>query len=129
LTESRSPESDSDATDSEKQQALEVVVEAIFPGLATDIQETMESALRSKKGLTIRQSLVKEEAVFADRLAEAMRDRRISQTELAKRIGVQQSAISMMLKRHCRPQARTVLRLAEALSVSPEDLWPGFVHG
>jgi len=43
---------------------------------------------------------------------------------LAEKIGVGQPAISMMLQRQCRPQKRTVMRIAEALGVSAEELWP-----
>jgi lambda repressor-like predicted transcriptional regulator len=38
-------------------------------------------------------------------------------------VGVGQSALSMMLKRQCRPQERTVQRLAEGLGVAAEELW------
>jgi transcriptional regulator with XRE-family HTH domain len=49
----------------------------------------------------------------------------LTQEQLAEKIGVGQPAISMMLKRQCRPQKRTVQRLAEALGVAAEELWPG----
>lgn len=49
----------------------------------------------------------------------------MTQDQLAEKIGVGQPAISMMLKRQCRPQKRTVQRLAEALGVAAEELWPG----
>ena len=49
----------------------------------------------------------------------------MTQEQLAAKIGVGQPAISNMLNRQCRPQRRTVKRLATALDVSPEDLWPG----
>lgn len=65
-----------------------------------------------------------EETTFADRLADLMKSVGISQTELASRAGVGQPAIAMMLKRECRPQKRTVRRLAEALGVPPDQLWP-----
>jgi hypothetical protein len=32
----------------------------------------------------------------------------------------------MMLQRQCRPQRRNVARMAEALEVPPDTLWPGF---
>jgi transcriptional regulator with XRE-family HTH domain len=51
----------------------------------------------------------------------------ITQEELAKTVGIGQPAISNMLKRQCRPQKRTVERLAEALKLSPQDLWPNYV--
>jgi lambda repressor-like predicted transcriptional regulator len=48
----------------------------------------------------------------------------VTQVQLAETIGVGQSAIAMMLQRECRPQRRTVARMAEALGVTPETLWP-----
>jgi transcriptional regulator with XRE-family HTH domain len=65
-----------------------------------------------------------QEETFAQRLRELMDARQISQQELADRVGCSQPAISQMLSRMCRPQKRTILRLAEALNVHPRELWP-----
>jgi hypothetical protein len=32
----------------------------------------------------------------------------------------------MMLQRECRPQRRTIMRIAEALKSEAKDLWSGF---
>jgi len=64
------------------------------------------------------------QAAFADRLRELMDVKRISQSELADRVGCSQPAISQMLTRKRRPQKKTILRLAEALDVPAETLWP-----
>jgi len=48
----------------------------------------------------------------------------MTQEELAEKTGVGQPAISNMLNRQCRPQHRTVRRFADALGISPEELWP-----
>jgi DNA-binding XRE family transcriptional regulator len=69
------------------------------------------------------------EAAFAATLARLMAERQLTQAQLAERIGVGQSAISMLLKRRCRPQRRTLGKLAEALGVTVEELWPGFGRG
>ena len=69
-----------------------------------------------------------EESIFAARLKACMADKSMTQAELAQKIGVGQPAISMMLQRCCRPQKRTVIRLAEALGVSPKDLWPNLIE-
>ena len=61
---------------------------------------------------------------FARRLRELMDAKHISQQELADRVGCSQPAISHMLNRMCRPQKKTILKLAEALHVQPSDLWP-----
>ncbi len=65
-----------------------------------------------------------QEETFAQRLRELMDAKQISQLELAERVGCSQPAISQMLSRTCRPQKRTILRLAEALNVHPRELWP-----
>jgi transcriptional regulator with XRE-family HTH domain len=69
------------------------------------------------------------EAAFAATLARLMADRQLTQVQLAERISVGQSAISMLLKRRCRPQRRTLGKLAEALGAPVEELWPGFNTG
>ena len=48
----------------------------------------------------------------------------MTQVELAEKVGIGQPAISMMLNRTCRPQKKTVQKLAAALGVAPVDLWP-----
>jgi lambda repressor-like predicted transcriptional regulator len=70
-----------------------------------------------------------EESVFAERLRAVMTDKNIKQEQLAEKIGVGQPAIAMMLQRTCRPQKRTVVRMAEALGVTPEELWPNIKGG
>jgi transcriptional regulator with XRE-family HTH domain len=72
----------------------------------------------------ILQRMDKEEADFADRLRQLLEEKDITQQELAEKLGIGQSAISMMLGRSCRPQRKTVSRIAEALGVSSEALWP-----
>jgi transcriptional regulator with XRE-family HTH domain len=65
-----------------------------------------------------------QEATFAQRVRELMETKRISQQELADRVGCSQPAISQMLNRSCRPQKKTILKIAEALQVQAQDLWP-----
>lgn len=85
----------------------EVGADARYPQLAREV-EKMNS----------------QEATFSDRLREQMELKRISQTELAERIGCTQPAVSQMLNRNCRPQKKTLLKLAEALNVNVQQLWP-----
>ena len=65
-----------------------------------------------------------QEGEFAEKLRDLMKARAITQAELASRIGCSQPAISLMLKRQCRPQKNTILKLASALNVAPQELWP-----
>jgi lambda repressor-like predicted transcriptional regulator len=71
------------------------------------------------------QRLEEEERVFAGNLARLLAEKKLSQAELARHVGVGPSAISMMLSRRCRPQRRTVEKLAQALGVEVRELWPG----
>jgi lambda repressor-like predicted transcriptional regulator len=118
-----------DADEQEREMALGTLVEALFPdyegGLGMAIEEAEKlCAKNTPEGRQAAAELDAQEQAFADRLRRAMQDRGLTQTDLARRAGVQQPAISMMLTRNCRPQQRTIARLAAALNMSPEDLWP-----
>ncbi|MFO0916517.1 MAG: helix-turn-helix transcriptional regulator [Pirellulales bacterium] len=116
---------DDNATKEEKEHAIDVVIEALFPSLIQDIKEAHRRFTESGPIVDEAvQSLDRQEAGFASRLRELMDDRGMTQAELAAAIGVKQPAISMMLNRDCRPQQRTVMRLADALQVLPDELWP-----
>ena len=65
-----------------------------------------------------------QESVFADRLRKLMDVKRVTQEELCNRVGCSQPAISQMLNRKCRPQKKTIFKLADALQVPPQELWP-----
>lgn len=117
------PESDQD----EKEMALATIQEALFPkrhngNLGADITE-LDPASGPELSAVIAE-LDAEEAEFATRVQALMDARGITQVELANKAGVGQPAISMMLARNCRPQKRTIERLATALGVAPQDLWP-----
>ena len=58
-------------------------------------------------------------ATFAERLAEAMRIREVSQTELHNRTGINKSSISTYLKGQYEAKQNKVYEIARALSVSP----------
>ena len=65
-----------------------------------------------------------QQTAFAARLRALMEAKHISQQDLASRVGCSQPAISLMLNRRCRPQKKTILKLADALNVNPNELWP-----
>jgi DNA-binding XRE family transcriptional regulator len=75
----------------------------------------------------LRAQMDQAETAFSAALTRLMAVRQLTQAQLAERIGVGQSAIAMLLKRRCRPQRRTLGKLAEALSVPVDELWPGFI--
>jgi predicted XRE-type DNA-binding protein len=117
-----------DATADEREAALETMAEALFPSkdngtLGIDLEDCDRS--EPEDDLTILRQLEQEEATFAERLSALLESRNMTQSELANAIGVGQPAISMMLSRNCRPQKRTVEKIAQVLKVNPEDIWPG----
>lgn len=120
---------DPEADDDERQAALATMAEALFPSgvngsLGVDLEESEE--MDTDEGKAILASMDQEEETFAERLFSLLKQRGMTQSDLAAAIGVRQPAISMMLARNCRPQRRTVKKIAEALEVAPESLWPGF---
>jgi len=95
-----------------------------MPGLDLEEAEKIAVSIDPANG-PILAEMDRQEATFADRLRRAMEDRGLTQSQLAAKVGIGQPAISMMLKRECRPQRRTVEKIAAALKVPAEDLWPG----
>jgi len=57
--------------------------------------------------------------VFAERLQTLRKQKGLTQHELAQRVGLRQSAISMMEGAQCRPQPSTLTKLAKQLGVAP----------
>lgn len=121
------PESDEE----EKFAAVSTIADALFPAshngvLGADLFATDDDDVEITKLL---ERLDQKEASFADRVAELLGVKGMTQGELASAIGIGQPAISMMLSRQSRPQHRTVEKIAKVLRVDPEDLWPGISDG
>jgi lambda repressor-like predicted transcriptional regulator len=118
--------SSEDATGDEKESACITIVEALFPALAVDMLEQCE-LVRKSEGTRLRaMEMAEEERIFADRVQSRMAALEMTQGTLAEKIGIGQPAVSNMLNRKCRPQKRTVQKIAAALEIDPEELWPGF---
>lgn len=112
-----------ESTEDEKQRALHTITDALFPSKSVDLlNRCRHMAKRDTDGHN--QTMIDEERTFAERLSAIMQEKGWTQEELAAAIGVGQSAISNMLNRQSRPQRRTVARIAAALGVSTEELWP-----
>lgn len=109
---------------SDKIHATEVIVEAMLPSLTTDFREIEQYQQDSDEGKALEESLILQETEFYERVQSLMEKNGLSQNDLANRMGVTQPAVSNLLKRQGRPQRRTIVRVAEALNVSPSDLWP-----
>lgn len=113
-----------DATPDERQRALYTMVEAIFPALAVDFLDTCDKVRGTKEATANWDRMAAEEASFAEQLSHWMAKKEMTQEQLATKIGVGQSAIANLLNRNCRPQRKTVVRLADALGIAPQELWP-----
>ena len=114
----------------ERQRALMTIADALFPNLedgeyGLDLIASEGNAAAETPALAREvQRMNTQEATFAQRVRELMETKRISQQELADRVGCSQPAVSQMLNRSCRPQKKTILKVAEALNVQAQDLWP-----
>jgi transcriptional regulator with XRE-family HTH domain len=63
--------------------------------------------------------------VFSERLVEARKAVGISQEELANRCGLHRTEISLLERQGREPRAGTLVKLASALGVPPEQLCKG----
>ena len=122
---------DPSSSEEQRNMAISTIADALFRnphkgeyGMDLAVSEG-EAAVVEPRLQAIVKRMDEEEDSFALRLRKLMDDQCITQAELAKRIGVGQPAISNMLNRNCRPQKKTIMKLATALNVSPTDLWPG----
>ncbi len=114
----------SDSTKDEQQLAVHTIVDLLFPSVAQDLVDDARRYNLADEGKAESSKLTSEEDFFSKQVSKLMGDRELSQTDLAARIGVSQSAISNLLSRKCRPQARTVKKIAEALGVEEALIWP-----
>src|SRR5262249_49393951 len=120
---------DSETDSDDRDAALATLAEALFPishngELGIEIGALRAEADKFPSVKAAFDAADAQQATFATRLDAIMKSKEIGQSDLAKMIGVQQPAISMMLSRDCRPQRRTIEKIAGALGVKPEDLWP-----
>jgi transcriptional regulator with XRE-family HTH domain len=121
-----------DTTPAERQRTLSTIADALFinpdetdGGYGQDLAASEPNAAAKVPRLAREvEKMNTHEATFAQRLRELMEAKRISQQELADRVHCSQPAISQMLNRACRPQKKTILKLAEVLNVQARDLWP-----
>jgi ERCC4-type nuclease len=123
---------DPEAERDEVEAALSTIAEALFPScldgmLGVDL-EGLDIIDRESHGqaAALLDELDAQEATFAERVSALLEQTQMTQGDLAAALDIGQPAISMMLARKCRPQRRTVERIAEVLGVKPSDLFPEF---
>jgi transcriptional regulator with XRE-family HTH domain len=119
-----------EATADDRHRALTTIADALYlnPHRGNYGMDLVDSEAEAAKEHPLLAQQVRhmdqEESTFAERLRELLERKCVSQSELADRADCSQSAISHMLNRNCRPQKRTILKLAAALQVEPAALWP-----
>jgi DNA-binding Xre family transcriptional regulator len=120
---------DPTVSDEQRRRAEEEVLAVLSKagGPSAGVRPLSQDERLSAEQRELRRRMDGEEVEFVERLSRLMAERKVTQAELARRIGVGQSAVSMLLSRKCRPQPRTLGKIAEALGVGVEDLWPGKV--
>ena len=120
---------DPHTTNEDREMTLVTLADALFPNphegqLGMDLEES--ECIGSSYSEEMRKAIAaldKEEENFATKLRQIMKEKGMTQEELADKLGIGQSAISNMLNRQCRPQRQTIERMAKALEVTPQDLW------
>ena len=117
---------DPESSDDESYSALLTISEALFPSthngaIGVDLDDCEKEAPAGVD--EVLRSMDKQEATFADRVNGLLHQKSMTQGDLAAKVGIGQPAISMMLSRQCRPQRRTVEKIAKAMDVSPDEIW------
>ena len=118
---------DDEASPTEKEMAISTIFEAMYPSQSVDALEVFDRLVKTD-GDGRNAEMTLEEQLFAEKLQSLMTLKGMTQVQLAEATGVGQSAISNMVNRQCRPQRRTVGKIAAALGVDPSDLWTNFVQ-
>ena len=123
-----------DASEDDKFDALISIADALYPNPfqgkhGMDLEESeSETAVQNAELAAIVADMNREEATFAGNLKRILEAKDMTQTQLAFAAGLGQSAIANLIARDCRPQKRTVFKLAAALEVEPSVLWPGITE-
>ncbi|MCL2701192.1 MAG: helix-turn-helix transcriptional regulator [Phycisphaerae bacterium] len=117
---------DPTADEEERLAAIDTLEEALFPTFTNgEYGIPLDDTFADNKGIPlIDEAARRNEKIFARKVKAAMKRRGMTQAQLAKKIGIGQSAVAMLLSRTCRPQKATVGRIAKALDLDPNDLWP-----
>lgn len=114
---------DDSSTEDERSLAMDVILEAIFPGDAADVQTGHAQALAGPEAASARSSIAQEQERFSAAVRQKMSDLGLTEEKLAQAIGVTPTALANILGRHCRPQRKTVIAISSALGVQPAEIW------
>lgn len=112
---------DPSATEDERERACGAIAGALLcPGVRPLKGESRLLAIPPD----VRAALDRKQAEFARRLRGRREKLGLTQAQLAEKAGVGQSQVSMLETGRCRPSRASLERLAKALGVRPELLWP-----
>ncbi len=120
--------SDPGTDEDDLEMTLLTLADALFPKphegtLGMDLEESEHLEAEHFETRAAVEQLNQEEQAFAVRLRKVMETQGTTQQQLAEKLQIGQPAISNILNRQCRPQRKTVLRIANALGIAPESLW------
>jgi transcriptional regulator with XRE-family HTH domain len=90
--------------------------------MATPIRESMARLFSSRGTWSMAKTKGSDEETLGQRLARLRKSRGITQVELAKLLGLGQSNVSDYERDVCRPNADMLIKIAESLSLSPDEI-------
>ena len=111
---------DPSATEDEKLMACSTIAESLFPSrhhgqMGVDLEQAERLDVeRSREIKDVHASMDRQEEHFADRVLAPMRERDMTQAQLANACEIGQPAVSNLLSRRSRPQRRTVEKIARS---------------
>ncbi len=117
---------DPEADDHERQRAVNTVVDALFPSLSAELMDGEVRVQSAPEMVLAKADLDLQGSIFADRLASILQQRGWTVDTLADRTGISAAIVTRMIAKQCRPERRTVERIAAILEVIPGELWPDF---
>lgn len=117
-----------DTTDADERREVAIsIMELFLPARyfsvddSRDVGEWIDS---ESDDMSAAAALAKKKEMFASNVLRAMAQAGIDQSALAGRIGVSQPTASAMMSGKHKPQPKTLKKLAEALNVDVDELWP-----
>ena len=120
-----------DADDPEERREVFIsIVEHVAPARYFEVYDSVtldEWLVGDPKANAAVGRLTEQKRKFAEAVAGIMAEQGLTQTQLAERLEVTQPTIAAMLKGQHKPQPRTLKKLADALGVSIDRLWPPLI--
>jgi DNA-binding XRE family transcriptional regulator len=113
-----------DTTDEDRERAYGTIAGALLAFAGGEEELSAGQTFRLPIPAETKALMRQQRQALAGRLKSHRVEKSWTQEELARRSGVGQSAISTIESGRCRPQVGTLVKLADALGLDKEDLWP-----